>query len=128
LFKSHVDIIPGNYVVRMIARDSEGQMMSTQNSLVEIALWRTRLEYFAHVRRSGSRVGPTSLSRKVRNRKSLAPLETRVLPLREQWRYNKVGRSGFRVKLTLQMTGLESGPSALLPGETGPVGLSYCRL
>ncbi len=37
LFKSHVDVAPGNYVVRMLARDSEGQMMSAQNSVVEIA-------------------------------------------------------------------------------------------
>jgi VWFA-related protein len=36
LFKSHVDVAPGNYVVRMIVRDSEGQMMSGQNSVVEI--------------------------------------------------------------------------------------------
>jgi hypothetical protein len=31
-----MDIAPGNYVVRMIVRDSEGQQMSAQNSVVEI--------------------------------------------------------------------------------------------
>jgi VWFA-related protein len=36
LLKSHMDIAPGNYVVRMIVRDSEGQQMSAQNSVVEI--------------------------------------------------------------------------------------------
>lgn len=43
LFKSHLDVAPGSYVVRMIVRDSEGQMMSAQNSVVEIAMLRTRL-------------------------------------------------------------------------------------
>jgi hypothetical protein len=36
LFKSPLDVAPGNYVVRMIARDSEGQLISAQNSVVEI--------------------------------------------------------------------------------------------
>jgi VWFA-related protein len=36
LFKFPVDVAPGNYVVRMIARDSEAQLMSAQNSVVEI--------------------------------------------------------------------------------------------
>ncbi len=36
LLKSPMDVVPGNYVVRMIVRDSEGQLMSAQNSVVEI--------------------------------------------------------------------------------------------
>jgi VWFA-related protein len=36
LFKSPLDVAPGNYVLRMIARDSEGHQMSAQNSAVEI--------------------------------------------------------------------------------------------
>jgi VWFA-related protein len=36
LLKSPVDGAPGSYMVRMILRDSEGQQMSAQNSLVEI--------------------------------------------------------------------------------------------
>ena len=36
LFKFPVDVAPENYLVRMVARDSEAQMMSAQNSAVEI--------------------------------------------------------------------------------------------
>jgi hypothetical protein len=36
LFKSPLDVPPGHYVLRMIARDSEGQLMSARNSVVEI--------------------------------------------------------------------------------------------
>jgi VWFA-related protein len=34
--KSIVDVAPGSYVVRLVVRDSEGQLMSAQNSVVEI--------------------------------------------------------------------------------------------
>jgi VWFA-related protein len=34
--KSTVDVAPGSYVVRLVVRDSEGQLMSAQNSVVEI--------------------------------------------------------------------------------------------
>jgi hypothetical protein len=34
--KSTLDIAPGSYVVRLVVRDSEGQLMSAQNSVVEI--------------------------------------------------------------------------------------------
>jgi len=34
--RSTVDIASGSYVVRLVVRDSEGQLMSAQNSLVEI--------------------------------------------------------------------------------------------
>ena len=36
LFKSPLDVSPGHYLLRMIARDSEGQLMSARNSVVEI--------------------------------------------------------------------------------------------
>jgi hypothetical protein len=34
--KSTLDVAPGSYVVRLVVRDSEGQLMSAQNSVVEI--------------------------------------------------------------------------------------------
>jgi VWFA-related protein len=34
--KSTVDVAPGSYVVRLVVRDTEGQLMSAQNSVVEI--------------------------------------------------------------------------------------------
>jgi VWFA-related protein len=34
--KSTLDLAPGSYVVRLVVRDSEGQFMSAQNSVVEI--------------------------------------------------------------------------------------------
>ncbi len=34
--KSTLDIAPGSYVVRLVVRDTEGQLMSAQNSVVEI--------------------------------------------------------------------------------------------
>jgi VWFA-related protein len=36
LLKSPLDVAPGSYVIRMIARDSEGQLMSARNGVVEI--------------------------------------------------------------------------------------------
>jgi VWFA-related protein len=36
LLKSPFDVAPGSYVVRMIARDSEGQLMAARNSMVVI--------------------------------------------------------------------------------------------
>jgi hypothetical protein len=34
--KTTLDIASGSYVVRLVVRDSEGQLMSAQNSVVEI--------------------------------------------------------------------------------------------
>jgi len=36
LFKSPLDVVPGSYVIRMMARDSEGHLISAQNSVAEI--------------------------------------------------------------------------------------------
>jgi uncharacterized protein (DUF2141 family) len=34
--KSSFDLIPGKYVVRVVVRDSEGQMMAARNGVVDI--------------------------------------------------------------------------------------------
>lgn len=34
--KSTLDVAPGSYVVRLVVRDSEGQVMSARNGVVEI--------------------------------------------------------------------------------------------
>lgn len=34
--KTSFDVVPGSYVVRLVLRDSEGQMMSAINSTVEV--------------------------------------------------------------------------------------------
>ncbi len=35
-FKSNIDVKPGSYLVRLVVRDTEGQMMSAQNGALEI--------------------------------------------------------------------------------------------
>ena len=34
--KTSFDVKAGSYVIRLVARDSEGQMMATENSAIEI--------------------------------------------------------------------------------------------
>jgi hypothetical protein len=34
--RSNLEVKPGNYLVRVVVRDSEGQLMATRNSSVEI--------------------------------------------------------------------------------------------
>jgi len=34
--KTNFDVKPGSYLVRLVVRDAEGQMMSAQNGAVEI--------------------------------------------------------------------------------------------
>jgi len=34
--KSTLDVAPGSYVIRLVVRDTEGQVMSARNGLVDI--------------------------------------------------------------------------------------------